>query len=145
MPASRKKIDACVDASLWVRLLAKEDQSLETDRLFELWLDEFNFFIAPSFLIFEIASAIRKKQKLELLGSVSIEKTITSLYEMPILLYQSEELLEKTMEAARVLGETSVYDASYLALATWKKVPFFTCDEKFYRKAKTLYADTRLV
>lgn len=144
-PASDSKNDVCVDASLWIRFLCGEDPTDETNKIFDLLMERFNFFIAPSLLLFEVVSAIRRKQKIGKLTDVQAEKALVFLYEYPILLYQSHDYLTQTLRLSAQLGETVSYDASYLALATWRKTPFFTADRKFYEKAKGLSPDIQLV
>ncbi len=136
--------DICVDASLWIRLLAQEDSSGELEKMFWRWLDERNFFIAPSLLIFEIHSTFRKKfKKGEMTGDRMLEAT-KRLSRLPILLYQSQEFFAHVWEWAQKLNETVIYDVSYLALAAWKHVPYWTADRKFYDIAKKHYADAHL-
>lgn len=141
-----KQQNICVDASLWVRFLTREEPSEPTSQLFREWGCHFNYFIEPSLFLFEIASVIRKKQKLRMIpADFPVVMTLHDLYQLPILIYQSEKLVRQTIRVAEALGETDAYDASYLALAKSKKVPFFTADGKFYRKAKPLYPDIHLV
>ncbi len=137
--------DLCVDASLWVRLIAKEDPVEETDSLFYRWQDDFDFFLAPSFLIFELTSALIKKHKRGDLTTAGVEEGLKKFYKLPIILYQSEKYLTEVWAWSQRLKETVAYDTSYLALAAWKKAPFYTADDVFYEKAKKFYPESYLV
>lgn len=137
--------NACIDASLWARWLTPEEGTEEIHKLFGLWLEEFNFFIAPSILIFEFTSVLRKKFKYGLIPQEVVSKGLKTFYEMPLILYQNEALLAETFEWAQRLGQTVIYDVSYLALAAAHRVPFFTGDRKFYEIAKSHYADVQFV
>lgn len=144
-PDKPSRNDVCVDASVWVRFLTKESTSRSVDSYFEKWLDEGTFFVAPSLLIFEIVSGLRKKCKSGLLPTTKAKKILEGFYEYPILLYQSEALLDLTFDIAEKLDMMFPYDASYVALAAWKKVPFYTADVALYEKGKELYPDCYLV
>jgi predicted nucleic acid-binding protein len=144
-PKIPKTNDLCVDASLWIRLLTPETLSEEADKIFSLWLDAFDFFIAPSLLVFEVNSALRKKFKKGEIKGEQVEEAMKRFSRFPILLYQSKEFFAQTWEWAQKLDETVIYDVSYLALAAWQKTPFYTCDQAFYEKAKAFYPDTHLV
>lgn len=137
--------DLCVDASLWVRFLTKEEGSEEACRLFKLWFASCDFFIAPSLLIFELASVLRKKVIHHLLPESAIGEIFAHFYEHPILLYQSEDFMKLTMKFAEAMKTPMPYDASYVALAAWKKVPFYTADVALYEKGKELYPHCHLV
>ena len=135
----------CVDASVWVRFLTKEPASRAVDPYFENWSNQCSFFMAPSLLIFEVVSGLRKKCKAGYLSVSKAKEILEGFYEYPILLYQSEELLNLTIDFAERLDMILPYDAVYLALAAWKKVPFYTADVALYEKGKALYPDCLLV
>ena len=137
--------NVCVDASLWVRWLTPEEGTEEMHKIFRLWMEEFNFFIAPSILLFEFLSALRKKFKRGHIPQATVSKGLKTFYELPLILYQNEALLSETFEWAERLGQTVLYDASYLALAASHRVPFFTGDERFYEVARKHYPDVQLV
>lgn len=137
--------EICVDASLWARWLTREEGTDEAKKLILLWSEEFDFFVAPSFVIFEVASALTKKYKQGQLTRAQVEEGMKRFYRMPILLYQSADFLAETWSWLQKMGETVPYDVSYLALAAWKKVPFYTADAKFYEKARSFYPDCHLV
>lgn len=137
--------NVCIDASLWVRWLTPEEGSEEIDQLFGLWLEEYNFFIAPSLLLFEVTSVLRKKFKNGHIPRELMEKGLSVFYELPIILYQNEALLADTYEWAEKLGQTVIYDVSYLALAAAHRVPLYTGDRKFYEVAKKHYDSLILV
>lgn len=140
-----KSKDICVDASLWIRWLTREEGTDEAKKIFLLWLDEFDFFAAPSLLVFEVASAFRKKYKKGEITSEQIKEAMERFSRLPILLYQSNEFIAHAWDWAQKLNETVLYDASYLALAAWQQIPFYTCDQAFYEKAKNHYPDSHLV
>lgn len=142
---SRVSRDICVDASLWIRLFAREKGFEKLEETFKQWLEERDFFIAPSLLIFEINSTLRKKFKKGEINPAQVQETVDRLSKLPILLYQSQEFFGQVWEWAQKLNETVIYDVSYLALAAWKKVPYYTADGKFHAVARKHYAESHLV
>lgn len=52
--------------------------------------------------------------------------------------YSSKELMEMTLEKASTL-DISSYDASYVVLAEYLKVPLFTADQRLLRKAENSF------
>lgn len=145
MKTTQSLNNVCLDASLWIRWLTPEAGTNDMKNLMSLWMDEYNFFIAPSLLVFEVTSALRKKFRFGHIPLKSVHEGLKAFYDLPMILVQSESLLAGTYEWAQRLEETVIYDASYLALATMHRVPLLTGDQKFYEKAKKFYADIRLV
>lgn len=143
MDESSKRI--CVDANLWVKLFVLEEKTDTTRDLFGRWGEESVLFIAPSFLLFEFASTLRKKEHQGMLKEGEGARALSLFYEFPILLYQSEEYLGFAWDLAQKMAETVLYDVGYLALAAWQKAPFYTADEKFFKKAKRFYLESHLV
>jgi predicted nucleic acid-binding protein len=137
--------DICIDASAWIRLLAREEGYRELEGKFWRWLDEYDFFVAPSLLIFEIHSSFRKKFKRGEIDASRMLEATKRLSQLPILLYQSQDFFEQVWKWAERLNETVIYDVSYLALAAWKKIPFVTGDRKFYESAKKHYEGIQLI
>lgn len=135
----------CLDASLWVRWLTPEAGTEEMKNRMTLWMNEYNFFIAPSLLVFEVTSALRKKFRFGHIPLKMVHEGLKAFYDFPMILVQSEAFLAETYEWAERLEETVVYDASYLALAAMYRVPLLTGDRKFFEKAKRFYVDTHLV
>lgn len=137
--------DLCVDANLWVSFLTHERRSEEVRNIFSLWFESCEFFIAPSLLIFEITSALHKKIAKNLINQKQAFHILSDLYEHPLLLFQSEKFIDMTLEYARKMQMAMPYDASYVALAAWKEVPFYTADQQLYKKAKKVYSNCYLV
>jgi len=135
----------CLDANIWIKLFTPEEGSDTVKDLIRLWIEEGVLFIGPSFLLFEFSSALRKKEKRNLLKENEGSASLEFFYSYPILLYQSEEYLKETWDLAKKMEETVLYDVGYLALALWQKVPFYTADEKFFNKAKKIYPEIHLI
>ncbi len=135
----------CLDASLWIRWLTPEAGTHDMKNFMTLWMDEYNFFIAPSLLVFEVTSTLRKKFRFGHIPLETVHEGLKAFYNMPLILVQSEAFLTETYAWAERLNETVVYDASYLALAAMQRVPLLTGDQKFYEKAKKFYTDIHLV
>lgn len=130
----------CLDTNIWVKLFSPEERSDKVASLFEDWKSEEMTFIAPSFLLFELSSVLRKKEKMLLTHKGHAAEAVKLLYEYPIVLYQSEDFMRMSLSLAQKMDETVIYDVAFLALARWKKAAFYTSDLKFFNKANKFYS-----
>ncbi len=135
----------CLDANVWVAWLTAEAKTPRVRDLMKEWKTRYEAFVAPTFMLYEVMSTMRKKLKHGGIPVSSIKDGLNRFYRLPILLYQTKRLLQLSFDWAERLNETVIYDVSYLALAAWKKVPYWTADEKFHRVARKHYADSHLV
>lgn len=85
----------------------------------------------PSLAAYELANVLRYKSDLT---TIQVQEAVWSLFEMELdWLSPSGEMMRRTVEIAR-LYETTVYDATFVALAEGLNVPFITADERLVRR-----------
>lgn len=135
----------CLDACVWVGWLTPEQKTPAIRALMDEWASHNTTFIAPSMMIYEVMSAVRKKLKHGGVPKTFLQEALKRFYRLPILLYQSEKLMRRSFDLAEAMNETVLYDATYLALAVSQDVPLFTGDRKFYEIAKKHYAGVQFV
>ena len=81
----------------------------------------------PDLLIYEIANVLRYKPDLT---QLQVQEALTSLYDMQISMVEiSQGVIMEAIQIAYFHAIT-VYDATFIAMAKYLKVPFITADEK---------------
>lgn len=133
----------CVDASLAVRMLSREPGSDEAAAWFAAHIDD--DIVAPSFLPAEVASAMRRKA---LRGEMTPEQAVElleSFAAMGIRLSGGWETINRALVLAEELGQPTVYDAVYLALAEQEGCDLWTADAAFVKAASTKHPNVRLL
>ena len=93
----------------------------------------------PTLIYYELNNMLKTA-----ITTLRIEKTLANqaykgFLDLNLISYSTSELLVSTLEAA-VEFNISSYDASYLALAEYLSIDFYTADEKFLNKVKSKFA-----
>lgn len=129
--------EVCVDVSLAVKWVVKESYGEEALSLLEKWWINKVELIAPAFFEVEVDSIIRKK--------VAARKTLTEsegdvafelLQRLPIKILNLPDQRQRAWELAKELGQSIIYDVTYLALSELRGCEFWTADEKLYNSVK---------
>lgn len=129
----------CVDASLVLKWLLHEEGSDTALELLDRWKKEGIQLIAPGLIDYEIGSALRKKILRNHLHSDDLLPLFDLYMRTGLLLFHLSDLVAQSVPLAGLLDQPTVYDVAYLLIAKQQKADFVTADEKFCRKAKTLY------
>lgn len=90
----------------------------------------------PVLIYYEINNLIRTAIKSLRINEKLAKEAYQGFLELDLIAYSSKELMEMALEKA-VSIDVSSYDASYLALAEYLKIPLITADQKLIDKAKT--------
>ncbi|OGP91180.1 MAG: hypothetical protein A2156_02645 [Deltaproteobacteria bacterium RBG_16_48_10] len=96
-------------------------------KLRKAYLDGHMVILVPDLLIYEIANVLRYKPDLT---QLQVQEALTSLYDMQIRMGEISQLM--IMEAIQLayFHAITVYDATFIAMANYLKVPFISADEK---------------
>lgn len=96
-------------------------------KLRKAYLDGHTVIFVPNLLIYEIANVLRYKPDLT---QLQVQEALTSLFDMQIRRVEISQVV--IMEAIQLayLHTITVYDATFIAMAKYLKVPFITADEK---------------
>lgn len=131
--------ERCIDANVFLKLVLKGEPHRVTARRL---IDDTNRagveMIAPPMLPFEIDSVIRKQVYLGKMTNPQARKAFGFLDTVPIKVLDHPRLRERARDIAEQFNQSSVYDASYAALADLHACDFWTNDTRFYDAVKSV-------
>ena len=133
----------CVDASLILKCLLYEDG---TDAALD-WLEAHvdDELVAPSFLLVEVASVLRRKVSQGEISPEDGHEALLAVEALGVRLVWDYELVRKAFDMAGELGQSTVYDTFYLAVAQRNECDLWTADERFAEAASRRYPFVRLL
>jgi predicted nucleic acid-binding protein len=123
----------CVDASLTLKLVLEEPDSLLARRLWDDWIANEVSVFAPTLWAYEVTSAVRSRVHRGRIPPADEATAFHTLYAMPVRLEYPPELHRRAWELAVHFGRPAAYDSHYLALAEILGCPFWTADERLFR------------
>lgn len=115
-----------VDASVGIKWLLPEPRTREALRV----RSSGHPLHVPSFFDLELTSVLVKKQRAGLLTETQASRFVAQLPLLPLTRHSEQSLLPQAYEIA-IATDTSVYDATYLALAKRLNGKMVTADEAF--------------
>jgi predicted nucleic acid-binding protein len=126
-----------VDASLALKVVVTEWDSDKADALFDQWANEGKQLIAPLFFEVETDSILRQKAALRKeLTPEQAGAAFAKLQALPIQQISVPGQRLRAWKIATEFGLTTVYDATYLALAELRGCEFWTADERLFNQVK---------
>ena len=132
----------CLDASVVLKLLIFESGSEEAVE----WLGTHEGeLIAPTFLFAEVASVLQRKVRM---GDVTVEErkdALEALESIRIRPIWEPSLIRRAITLADEIGQPTIYDTIYLAVAESEQCALLTADERFARAASRKYPRVRLL
>lgn len=119
----------CLDASITVKLIVLEPDSPKI----RTWFANNAGYqlIAPSHMHVEVGSTIRQKIIRGLLTIEDATRAMGILTRLGIQPIEDMTLLPRALSLASDLGQATVYDTLYLALAERERCPLLTADKAF--------------
>jgi len=131
-------IYTCVDASVIVKFITPEEDSLLAESLFKRWKTESVEIIIPSFALAEVGSVLRQKIMRNQLDQDVAEKAFRFALDIPL---RSVELERshwlRAWELSSAFQLRTIYDAVYIALAESRQCEFWTADHILYQNTKS--------
>lgn len=130
------KLNIIVDSSViakWYLPDEKDDYALKIQQDFA---SKTIFISVPSLLFYEVSNILKNAAKSLRISKEKTYKAYENLLQLDFTVYSSVTLLREALRLAIALDITS-YDASYIVLAEYLKVPVFTADEKLIKKASS--------
>lgn len=125
----------CLDASVVAKLFLPEPGSEDAERLFQRALDTGIVLVAPTLLVVEVMSVLRKQARR---GHLTLEQAgaaARSLLDLPIEEVAGREIHERAWRLAGDLDLPVGYDAMYLAVAEARGAVLWTADRLLFDKA----------
>jgi predicted nucleic acid-binding protein len=136
-----EKRQACIDASVALKLVVDEDDSEAARVLWRQWARAGVRAIAPPLFPFECVSALRRMTVRGDLRAEDAAGARDRLLAMPVRLVSPRSLFTRAWELAVELDRPQVYDAFYLATADLLGIEFWTADQRFANAAGARYAE----
>ncbi len=133
----------CVDASLVVKWLIPEELSERALGLLRDWRKDGIVLLAPALLMFEVLATLRKHLLRQTLTFSEAQQSVAYLFELPIQVKNDPRILRIAWDLANQLGQPTVYDTSYLALAQMEDCALWTADLKFARAIQARFPNVR--
>jgi len=118
----------CVDASVVVALVNPETLSDQAEKLWRSLTKQKAQALAPSLLIYEVTSALRRKAARSLISAEDAQEALIKALSLDILFVDSPKLAIAAFELASRFNRLAAYDMFYLALA--EKVSEFWLDSR---------------
>jgi predicted nucleic acid-binding protein len=122
----------CVDASLTLKLVLEEPDSILAMTLWEEWGNQDMTVIAPYLWGYEVTSVIRNRVHRRKFSVDLGQEAFSAIHQLPIQLMQPDGLYQRAWELASRFNRPAAYDAHYLALAEMANCSFWTADERLF-------------
>lgn len=90
----------------------------------------------PALFFYEVNNILRTVSKSLRIAREDSIKAYQNLLELSFMVYSSKELFKAALEKA-LTEDISSYDASYIALAEYLQVPFYTADQKLIKNTQS--------
>ena len=127
----------CPDASLILKCLTFEPGTDAALAWRDAHLDD--EMVAPSFFFAEVASTLKKKVGRRELTDDDGQEALDALESVNIRLISGFGLIRIAFHMAVELGQSTVYDTVYLAVAEAEQCDLWTADAEFHATASALY------
>jgi predicted nucleic acid-binding protein len=118
----------CLDASIWIKVLTEEPDTLRAQELVLRLFRERTEIIAPTMMKMEIGSILRKKWSRKLIGYEELNELWSKFLTLPIIYIQESHIYEMAWEIADHNKLVHLYDAIYIAISDG--IQFWTADER---------------
>ena len=135
--SSKNLTNIILDSSVIAKwFFPSEEDSRIALKLKSLFLSKEISISVPVLIYYEVNNLIRSAVKSLRINEKLAKEAYLGFLELDLITYSSKKLMELALEKAIAL-DVSSYDASYLALAEYLKIPLITADQKLIDKAKT--------
>ena len=125
-----------IDASVFAKWFLPDEKDREIALLIkEDYAKEYVAISLPSVTFYEVNNIFRSAVMRSRIGKEEAFERFSSFLKLDFIIYTMEDLQQKILEKAIKL-DLSSYDASYVALAEYLDVYFYTADERLVKKAK---------
>ena len=136
----------CIDASILLKLVIEEADSVLVDRCWEAWILNSVQVIAPSLSRYEVTAVLTKRAHGGQLSKALSRSALSAALNLEgIEFVDSVDLHLNAWELACRLDLPSSFDAHYLALAEMRNCELWTADRQLYDRVKDELDYVRLV
>lgn len=134
-----------IDASIVAKwLLEDEKESVQASLIKNDFLQNKISIQVPIFIYYEVNNLLKSAVLSKRVSPKKAIKAYSGFLDLSFVTHSSKELLTATLKQAFEMNISS-YDASYVALAEYLQIPFYTADLKLLKKLKrnTLVRDLK--
>ncbi len=135
----------CIDASVAVKTLLEEIDSLKASNLVRSAVGSGIRLIAPLHFPVEVTSALYKRVRPGMITLNEAVALLRSFDGMPMELLAPDGLRERALAIAATANMRWIYDAFYVALAEIQQCELWTADEQLYTTVSATHLNVRLL
>ena len=135
----------CVDASLMLASLLREELSDFVDPLLRSWVQAGAQLLAPPLFRIEVPSGLRQaahRKRIEIAEAIAL---FDSFLRFPIRIGSPDRLLQRAWEIGNELDSPRLYDMLYVALADIEECELWTADRRLVNLASRRFPHVRFV
>lgn len=136
---------SCVDSSVAVKWLLREQHSRQARALLREQLDQQEAIVAPALLPMEVANILRQRIRSGTFTPVQAQRRLTRFLALPLTFSASPEFYSRALSIAVDHNLPAVYDALYLAVAESFMCPLWTADQKLIRTVGQQFPSLRFI
>lgn len=135
-------LNIIIDASVLAKwFLPHEGESEFALKIKEDFTDNRVSIALPSLVFYEISNLLKSAVVRSRLDEKKALKIYQDFLELDFEIYITNELLQNSLQIA-MKYDISSYDASYIALAEYLQIPFFTADKRLLGKIKSQFVQS---
>jgi predicted nucleic acid-binding protein len=131
--------ELCLDANVVIRALIDEaDDGLSVQLMRRV--DELRISMRePALLVFEVNSVLHRKNMQGDISEELYDEVFDAFFNLPISMMWQDEVMKDSTAVARAIGQTKLYDSTYIAVARTWKIPLVTEDQVLWQKGRQIY------
>lgn len=131
--------DIIIDSSVALKwFFPEEEYSSEALEIKKYFTEKEIVISVPILFFYEVGNVLKNSVRSSRIDSSKAKTVYEKFTYAEFIIYSSKELFKNAFEKANSLDIT-FYDASYVVLAEYLKIPFYTTDERLLQKAKGKY------
>lgn len=123
------KFNIIIDSSVIAKWYLPDERDNQALKIQQDFSSKTIFISVPLLIFYEVNNILKNAAKSLRISKEKTYQAYEDLLQLDFTVYSSTALFKKALQLAIVFDITS-YDASYIALAEYLKVPLFTADEK---------------
>lgn len=123
------KFNIVIDSSIIAKWYLPDERNNQALKIQQDFSSKTIFISVPLLTFYEVSNILKNAAKSLRISKEKTYQAYEDLLQLDFTVYSSTALFKKALQLAIVFDITS-YDASYIALAEYLKVPLFTADEK---------------
>lgn len=125
-----------LDASVAIKWLLPDEQDDYAFQIKNDFADKKILIAVPLLFFYEIGNILKNASKSLRIASKDSIKVYQSFLELEFIVYSSKELFKESLQKSLDL-DISCYDASYVVLAEYLEIAFYTADDRLITKANS--------